>query len=141
MSKIFVSKIRAAHPYLSKVIQFSVGCPTDDKICNIISSYKDIDNVLYGAYEDEHLIGVLGIQHALQKVVIRHISVLPKFRSCGVGTLLLNHIKVKYNGCKITAETDEESVGFYRKSGFTYNPFQGKHGHLRSSLRAYQLES
>jgi GNAT superfamily N-acetyltransferase len=135
MGKIFVLNVKADHPHLSKVIQFSIGYPTDDKILEVIASYKNADNILRGAYLDECLIGIIGIQQIERNITIRHISVLPEFRGLRVGTLLLNNIKVQLSRYRINAETDEESVGFYLKSGFTCTPFQGKYGNLRFSCK------
>jgi len=71
--------------------------------------------------------------YCLEKITIRHISVLPEFQRQGIGKLLLDNIKKRYAENKIIAETDEESVGFYLKSGFSCNSFEGEYENLRYS--------
>jgi hypothetical protein len=51
----------------------------------------------------------------------------------GIGKLILDYVKERYAKHKIIAETDEESVGFYIKSGFSCNAFKGKYENLRYS--------
>jgi GNAT superfamily N-acetyltransferase len=54
-----------------------------------------------------------------------------KYQRQGIGTLLLEEAKKQYEGYKIMAETDTESVDFYAKSGFTCHGFNGPYGNLR----------
>lgn len=68
---------------------------------------------------------------ATEKITIRHISVLPELQRQGVGKLLLDDVKERYANHKIIAETDEESVRFYLKSGFSCNSFEGKYENMR----------
>ncbi len=132
-NKINLKKISADNPKLPEVIKFSIGYPTEDKILEIIRSYYTADNELIGAFLEGGLIGVVGLLQATEKITIRHISVLPKFQRQGVGKLLLDDVKERYAEHKIIAETDEESVGFYMKSGFSCNSFEGKYENMRYS--------
>jgi ribosomal protein S18 acetylase RimI-like enzyme len=132
-SKVFLSNSDLDNLELPNLIKFSIGYPTEDKVFKIIASYKNSSSKLYGAYLNEHLTAIVGVQQDEQELTVRHISVLPEFQNQRIGTLLLNHIKAQYSKCKIIAETDEESVEFYRKSGFICDPFQGNHGNLRFS--------
>lgn len=77
------------------------------------------------------LIVVVGLLQATERITIRHISVLQKFQRQGVGKLLLDDVKERYDEHKIIAETDEESVEFYMKSGFSCNSFEGKYENMR----------
>ena len=140
-SKIIIEKVATNDLELPGVISFSIGYPTKDKILEVIASYKNVDNQLYGAYLNNQLISIIGLSsNPDQAITVRHISTLPEFRGCRVGTLLLNNIKENYVNCKMYAETDEESVGFYRKHGFKCTPFQGKHSNLRFSCELAKSE-
>ena len=132
-NKINLKKISADDQKLPEVIKFSIGYPTEDKILEIIRSYYTAGNELIGAFLEGGLIGVVGLLQATEKITIRHISVLPKFQKQGVGKLLLDDVKERYDKHKIIAETDETSVGFYMKSGFSCNSFEGKYESMRYS--------
>jgi len=43
----------------------------------------------------------------------------------------MNKLKACFKKHLIQAETDKEAVGFYIKSGFRYDVFQGSYGNLR----------
>ena len=131
-NKINLKKVSADDPKLPDVIKFSIGYPTEDKVLEIIKTYATYGNELTGAYLEGGLIGVVGF-YCLEKITIRHISVLPEFQRKGIGKLLLDNIKKRYAENKIIAETDEESVGFYLKSGFSCNSFEGEYENLRYS--------
>ncbi len=126
-NKINLKKVLADDPKLSEVIKFSIGYPTEDKVLEIIKTYATYGNELTGAYLEGGLIGVVGF-YCLEKITIRHISVLPEFQRQGIGKLLLDNIKKRYAENKIIAETDEESVDFYKKLGFMCEPFTSKYG-------------
>jgi GNAT superfamily N-acetyltransferase len=132
-NKINLKKVSADDPKHPEVIKFSIGYPTEDKVLEIIRAYATSGNELVGAYLEGGLIGVVGLAAATEKITIRHISVLPEFQRQGVGKVLLDDVKERYAEHKIIAETDEESVGFYLKSGFSCNSFEGEYENLRYS--------
>jgi GNAT superfamily N-acetyltransferase len=131
-NKINLKKVLEDDPNLPEVIKFSIGYPTENKVLEIIKTYTTYGNELTGAYLEGRLIGIVGV-YCLEKITIRHISVLPEFQRKGVGKLLLDNIKKRYAGNKIIAETDKESVKFYLKSGFSCNLFEGEYKNLRYS--------
>lgn len=59
--------------------------------------------------------------------MIKHISVLEPYRNQGIGRALVNYVFQNFHFNEIEAETDEESVGFYRSLHFSCRPFQGKY--------------
>jgi GNAT superfamily N-acetyltransferase len=132
-NKINLKKISADDPKLPEVIKFSIGYPTEDKVLEIVRTYAASGNELVGAYLEGGLISVVGLAAATEKITIQHISVLPEFQRQGIGKLLLDNIKKCYAENKIIAETDEESVGFYLKSGFSCHAFYGEYENLRYS--------
>jgi len=104
--------------------------------CRFLNSYahrpyKNSDHSITGAFIGDILVGVLGICKTSKIITIRHISVPFQYQRQGIGTLLLEEVKKQYEGCKIMAETDTESVDFYAKSGFTCHEFKEPYGNLR----------
>lgn len=126
---IIIQPITVEHFGLSDVIMLSMGNP--DKVLETLQSYRAGGNELIGATYHDKLIGVIGFFQSAQQITIRHISVLHDFQKQGVGSLLLSEVKKSYTERKILAETDEEAVVFYQKSGFVCTAFQGKYGNTR----------
>ena len=118
-NKINIKKVSTTNPKLTEVIKFAIGGPpTENKILEVIRTYHSVGNELMGAFLEGRLIGVVGLATNTKKIIIRHISVLPEFKRQGVGQTLIDYVKEHYAEYKIIAETDEESVGLYLKSGF-----------------------
>ncbi|WP_168464361.1 GNAT family N-acetyltransferase [Wolbachia endosymbiont of Ctenocephalides felis wCfeT] len=130
-NKTTIKKISPDNPTLPNVIQWSVGCPTYDKIRQVIESYQNANQHLIGAFDCEKLIGIVGIEKIAQQITIRHISVLPSYRKRGIGKAIINFVIRKFTMQQIVTETDDEAVDFYRKFGFVCYSFNGKYGNLR----------
>jgi GNAT superfamily N-acetyltransferase len=116
---------------LLSVIYSAIGNPSPDRILEVIRSYSNPEHEIIGAFIDDILVGVLGFVKESETIAIRHISIIENWQRQGLGTLLLEEIKKYYKGYNISAETDEESVDFYLKSGFICREFQGLYGNLR----------
>lgn len=140
-NKITIKSVNPDDAGLPLVIHGAVGNPSPDKIVAVIKRYAYPGHEIIGAFTDDILVGMLGVYIANALITIRHISVLQNFQRQGVGTLLLGEIKKCYEGYRIIAETDEESVGFYAKSGFSCHGFKGKYGNLRYKCEFYTLFS
>lgn len=130
-SKIHLAAITAEESQLPEVIKLSMGLPDPIKVQEIMNTYSLLGHELRGAFLDRRLIGMIGLIHTKEYSTIRHLSVLPNFQREGIGTVLLESVKENCASRKIIAETDEEAVGFYLKTGFTCSSFQGTHGNLR----------
>jgi len=74
---------------------------------------------------------VRGFFKSPEIIIICYISVAPNWQRQGIGTFLMNKLKACFKKHLIQAETDKEAVGFYIKSGFRYDVFQGSYGNLR----------
>jgi len=130
-NKITIKSVSLDDARLPSVIHGAIGKPSENKVLEVIESYKNSDHSVIGAFIGDILVGVLGLCKASEVITIRHISVPLHYQRQGIGTLLLEEIKDFYKGCKIMAETDTESVDFYSKSGFTCYEFNGPYGNLR----------
>jgi len=126
-NKMSVKCVNLEDARLPSVIMGAIGNPSQHKVLEVIGSYKNPDHGIMGAFIGTILVGVLGLCKTSKIITIRHISVLIDYQRQGIGTLLLDEIKKQYASCKIMAETDEESVDFYAKSGFTCHEY----GNLR----------
>ena len=116
------------HPVLSEVIAPSIGNPTVDKISQVLESYKSNNSYIIGCFiDDDKLIAIIGIEVGFSKAVIKHISVLKEFRSQGIAKQLIQYVIEKLSLKEISAETDEDSVGFYRSLGFVCKAFKGSY--------------
>lgn len=130
-NKITIKSVILDDARLPSVIYSAIGNPSPAKLLEVIGSYKNPDYAIMGAFVGDSLIGVLGLCKTSKVLTIRHISVLINYQRQGIGTLLLEELKKRYEGCKIVAETDSESVDFYSKSGFSCHGFNGPYGNLR----------
>lgn len=129
-NKIIIKSITLDDARLPSVIYGAIGNPSPEKVLEVVGSYKDSDHSIIGAFIGDILVGILGLCKTSKVVTIRHISIHLKYQRQGIGTLLLEEVKKQYEGYKIMAETDTESV-FYTKSGFTCHEFNGPYGNLR----------
>lgn len=130
-NKIIIKSLSLDDARLPSVIYGAIGNPAPEKVLGVIESYKNSDHSITGAFIGDILVGVLGLCKTSKIVIIRHISVTLKYQRQGIGTLLLEEVKKQYQGYRIIAETDTESVDFYAKSGFTCHDFKGPYGNLR----------
>lgn len=125
---LIFKKISCTHPYLFGLISLSIGYPNPDKVYRILESYKRDHQYLIGCFSDKKLIGVIGIEVTSSKIIIRHISVLKELQLQGIGKQLIQYVLKNLPTRQLHAETDEESVGFYRTLGFVCKMFKGKYG-------------
>ncbi|MFM8490993.1 MAG: GNAT family N-acetyltransferase [Candidatus Methylopumilus sp.] len=130
-NKIIIKSVTLDDARLPSVIHGAIGNPSPEKVLEVIESYKNSDHSIIGAFISDILVGILGLCKTSKIITMRHISVPLQYQKQGIGTLLLEEVKKQYEGCKIMAETDEESVDFYAKSGFTCHEFKGPYGNLR----------
>jgi hypothetical protein len=125
---ISFQKIKPSYPKLDIVINSSIGAPTLQKITQILQEYEKSDQFLIGAFSSQDLIGVIGFELISTNIIIKHISVLDDFRKQGLGQQLINYIITLYPKASFLAETDNDSVGFYKKMGFNCRAIEGKYG-------------
>lgn len=88
----------------------------------ILRSYDEPDHHLVGCYDEEKLVGVVGLQVDGNHGVIKHIAVLEPYRNQGIGKSLITELLKRFHLKSLEAETDEEGRGFYEKCGFNCSP-------------------
>lgn len=120
--------ISPACTQLSTVISSSIGSPTPEKIAEVLHSYQKPNQSLIGAFSSENLIGVVGFEKKDMHVTIKHISVVNEFRNNGIAKSLIRCLIQDCKPITLAAQTDEESVNFYKKLGFRCEPFTAQYG-------------
>jgi GNAT superfamily N-acetyltransferase len=79
----------------------------------------------FGWEETGKLVGVMGFQPIKDVTLIRHAYVLPTYQRKGVGTRLLNHLKLMTKTNELLVGTWADAVwaiDFYQKYGFKVMP-------------------
>ena len=97
------------------------------------------------AEEDNHLLGVMGIQDKGAVALIRHAYVAPATQRKGVGTMLLRHVEALTGKPVLIGTWADASwaIDFYRRNGFTLVPRDDKDRLLRTywSIPERQIET
>lgn len=112
---------------LSDLIKLAIGSPTPEKVEKILGSYDEPDHHLFGSYDGEKLVGMIGLQVDANHGVIKHIAVLDSYRNQEIGKTLITEALKRFHLNSLEAETDEEGRGFYEKCNFKCSPFAGKY--------------
>lgn len=90
--------------------------PTEDKVIAAILKWQAEGSISIAYIEDEAIVGA-AIILVRQNVILKSIGVRKEKRGNGIGKSIIEYIKINY-AKTINLETDEESVEFYRNSGF-----------------------
>jgi GNAT superfamily N-acetyltransferase len=113
-------KHRILENSIQKLLSYAIF-PDPEKVEKEILHYQTNPALeLYGHEEADEIIGVVGfILHPDHALELKHIAVEPDARGKGYGRgLILELIEVK-KPVIIKAETDEDTVDFYRNVGFS----------------------
>ena len=78
--------------------------------------------VIYGAYDQEKLIGLIRmVGDGYSVILFQDILILPQYQGMGVGTTLLNYVLNEYEDVYqklLFTEQTPETIGFYKSLGF-----------------------
>ena len=107
-------------PDILKLLAPSVFNPTEERLLNRAKKYQEDENTNIYAYKDngEHK-GIVIFKIANNSATILDIAVKPDYQGQGIGSKLIDFIFNSFNVNNITAETDDDAIGFYKKYGFT----------------------
>lgn len=112
-------KHRISEDSIQELISYAVF-PDPERLEQEIQRYQDEPALeLYGHEEDNDIVGIVGfLVQSNNTLELKHIAVEPGARGNGYGRgLILELIEVKQPAI-IIAETDDDSVEFYRSVGF-----------------------
>lgn len=103
------------------LLALSSGTPTAATIARRYARYRREPHWhLCGYVSAGRLVGSLGLEIAAPgAAILRHIAVFPAYRGRGIGRQLIAHALARFRLHHLTAETDREAVGFYRRCGFS----------------------
>ncbi|MFO2901772.1 GNAT family N-acetyltransferase, partial [Legionella pneumophila serogroup 1] len=126
--EIECKEISFSYPGLSHLLEPSVGCPTPEKMEQVLLSYTQSGQHLVGAFLKNDLVGVIGLHLEESFAIIRHIAVIEVYRNQGIGKNMLMYVLNHFSIQMLRAETDDEAYGFYQQCGFRCEAFMNKHG-------------
>ena len=106
-------------PDILKLLTPSVFNPTEERLLNRAKKYGEDENTDIYAYKDngEHK-GIVVFKTQNSSAAILDIAVKPDYQCQGIGSKLIDFIFNSFNVNNITAETDDDAIGFYKKYGF-----------------------
>ena len=115
-------------PDILKLLALSVFNPTEERLLNRAKKYQEDENTNIYAYKDnsEHK-GIVIFKIANNSATILDIAVKPEYQGQGIGSKLIDFIFDRFEVDNITAETDDDAIGFYKKYGFTVTDTKVNH--------------
>lgn len=98
----------------------SVFNPTPERLLSRTEKYQADDKTSVFAYsENGEYKGIIVFKIKEQTAEILDIAVKSEYQGKDIGSRLINYIFSQFSVNKITAETDDDAIGFYKKYGFT----------------------
>jgi predicted N-acetyltransferase YhbS len=70
------------------------------------------------ALDDGRIVGLASYEAGTTGTVLRHLAVEHGHRGVGLGRRLVMSVRDAVPGAQVTAETDDDAVAFYRRTGF-----------------------
>ncbi len=128
----------------SKTIPSSIknllSCATSEE--NVDGSYEQYKHSqhlkLYGFEQGVTFVGCIGIKFFnSNKGEIKHIAVSPSERGNGIGGKMIKFVCQEHLLSMISAETDQDAVGFYRRLGFNITSLGEKYPNVERFLCVY----
>ena len=97
----------------------SVFNPTEERLLNRAKKYQeDEETNVYVYKEDNEYKGIVVFEIFDSTATILDIAVNPEHQGQGIGSKLIDFIFNSFKAQNITAETDDDAIGFYIKYGF-----------------------
>jgi ribosomal protein S18 acetylase RimI-like enzyme len=112
---------RRGQPAVRELFAYSVGYPTPEKLDRVLQRYAvDPARRLVGFERDGSLDGYVGFElHGAGSATIWNIAVQLSARRQGLGRQIVRWLIDVAGLTRLTAETDQNAVEFYRRLGFT----------------------
>ncbi len=106
-------------PDILKLLAPSVFNPTEERLLNRAKKYWEDENTNIYAYKEEsEYKGIVIFKIVNNSATILDIAVKTEYQGQGIGSKLIDFIFNSFNPQNITAETDDDAIGFYKKCGF-----------------------
>lgn len=105
----------------------SVFNPTPERLLSRAEKYQADDTVKVYAYsKNGEYKGIIAFKIKEQTAEILGIAVNPEYQGKGIGSRLIKYIFSQFAVNKVTAETDDDAIGFYKKYGFAVADINNK---------------
>lgn len=120
VSSICDVKEITTEPDILKLLAPSVYNPTQERLQNRAKKYQEDENSnIYACKEDGEYKAIIVFKIVNNSAAIHDIAVKPEYQGQGIGSILIDFIFDRFEVDNITAETDGDAIGFYKKYGFT----------------------
>ena len=107
-------------PNMLQMLAPSVYNPTEERLLNRAKKYQEDESTnVYVYKEDGRYKGIVIFKIVNNSATILDIAVKSECQGQGTGSKLIDFIFNSFNAQNITAETDDDAIGFYKKYGFT----------------------
>ncbi len=122
---------------VKSLLKKTMNIPTDEKLNNIISKYTNSNNdqflmfaassdiSIYTSISETKIIGLLALQNCEDKIIIKYLASKEELRGRGIGSHFIHFISKKF-AKPIEAETDDQSIHFYKRNGFEILPIENE---------------
>ena len=98
----------------------SVYNPTEERLLNRAKKYQEDESTNIYAYKHNgEYNGIVIFKIANNSAAILDIAVKLEYQGQGIGSILIDFIFDQFEVDNITAKTDDDAIGFYKKYGFT----------------------
>lgn len=115
-----------------ELLALSVYDPTPERLLNRARKYQESDKTkLYAYLESGKYIGIVVFKINEQTATIFNIAVKPEHQGRGIGSKLADFVFDQFDIARIIAETDDDAIGFYQKSGFVITDTKIEFGRKR----------
>ena len=104
--------------------------PTKEKFNNKVDLFLNDNSIkIFACFEQDEVLGVMVVSFIEQKKIeIIGIAVNSSVRGKGIGSYMINQVVNDYGLLSVYAETDNDSVGFYRNNDFSIVEFSEIYG-------------
>lgn len=119
ITAIMNEKASLFDPEVLTLLKPSVYNPTPERLKRRAEKYSaDKNTFVYACKTGGIYVGIVVFRMENGTAEILDIAVNPKYRKHGIGRSLIDFIFTQFPIYTITAETDNEAVGFYKRCGF-----------------------
>ena len=119
ISTICNVKEKLTNEDIQELLAPSVFNPTPERLLSRAEKYQADDKTKAHAYsENGEYKGIVVFKIEDKTAKILDIAVKPECQGKGIGSRLIDYIFSQFAVNKITAETDNDAIGFYKKYGF-----------------------
>ena len=107
-------------PHVLDILSHSQYMPTEEKLKDLADTYEsDPNTYAFSCVDNNCIIGVVVFKRLTTSTFeIVSIAVAPAFRGQGIGSKLISFAANTLKCAEVSAETDDDAVGFYRSYGF-----------------------